>query len=200
MTNHNLNLRNILFLFVLIFAVIGLWASFVITLDKIELLKNPDYIPPCNINPLFSCKTVMNTEYAEMFGFPNTIIGLVGYTVMITVSVFMLFQGKVNRWLLIFANLGCLISFSFSYLLTWLSMYKIGALCPYCLLSCFAATNMFFTFLVVSLKDNIFNLKHDVNHKIQKLIDKKLYIPIIILWNVGVVLWIILKFPNVLFF
>jgi uncharacterized membrane protein len=37
---------------VLIAGVIGLIASMTLTVEKIEILRNPSYVPSCNINPI----------------------------------------------------------------------------------------------------------------------------------------------------
>lgn len=50
---------------------LGLLSSFVITVDKFELLKNPDFRPSCSINPVLSCTNVMLSDQASVFGFPN---------------------------------------------------------------------------------------------------------------------------------
>lgn len=194
------NFRNSAFISLLIFSILGLIASFLLTIDKIHILKNPDFIPPCNINPILSCKSVMMTEYAEMFGFPNTLIGLIGYSVMITVAVFMLSGGKVNRLFMIFANLGGLFALIFSNVLLWISMYKIGALCPYCLLSYAAATNLFFSITLANLRDNVFMIKPKINEKVQKFISGGLFVPVIVLWHLIIFALILIEFPDVLKF
>ncbi|MGB9251369.1 MAG: vitamin K epoxide reductase family protein, partial [Mycobacterium sp.] len=44
---------------VLIAGVAGLIASATLTIEKIELLVNPSYVPSCNLNPIVSCGSVM---------------------------------------------------------------------------------------------------------------------------------------------
>jgi uncharacterized membrane protein len=178
-------------LLIVLFSFLGLLASFIITLEKIELIKNPDYIPPCNINPLFSCKNVMNSDYASLFGFPNPILGLVGYSVMLTVGMFLLLKGKPSKIFMILANWGSLAALIFSYVLIYLSMYQIGTLCVYCLLSCFSATNLFFAVTYTNFKLRF------IHHKI---FEKKKYLLLVIGFNLLVVFWIILKFPAILSF
>ena len=39
--------------------LIAFIASFTLTVEKIELFKNPDYIPSCNFSPVLSCGSVM---------------------------------------------------------------------------------------------------------------------------------------------
>jgi hypothetical protein len=51
--------------------LIGLLSAFVLMVEKIEVLKNPDYVPSCNINPILACGSVINTPQASVFGFPK---------------------------------------------------------------------------------------------------------------------------------
>ena len=60
---------------VLIAGVIGLTAAMTLTIEKIEILINPDYVPTCSINPVLSCGSVMITPQASVFGFLVTLMG-----------------------------------------------------------------------------------------------------------------------------
>jgi hypothetical protein len=61
---------------ILIAGVIGLTASATLLIEKIEMLKNPAYVPSCSINPVLSCGSVMVRPEASAFGFPNPLIGV----------------------------------------------------------------------------------------------------------------------------
>ena len=65
----------------------GLAAAITLTIEKIEILINPDYVPSCSINPVLSCGSVMITPQAEAFGFPNPLIGIVSFTVVMVTGV-----------------------------------------------------------------------------------------------------------------
>lgn len=123
-----------LFTWLLIFVgMIGLVASFVLTLDKIQVIKDPNFNPACNINPIFSCGSVMKTTQAEIAGVPNTIFGLIAFSALITVGVVKLFGARMNKrfWQLFqgvaLAGLGGVIYLFFQ------GVYRINALCIYCL-------------------------------------------------------------------
>ena len=62
--------------------IIGLICSFIVSLDKLELLRNPHFVPNCNLNPVLSCGSVMSSPQGSAFGFPNPWIGLAGFAVM----------------------------------------------------------------------------------------------------------------------
>src|SRR5688500_12668286 len=65
---------------------VGLWASFQLMLERLEIAKNPNFVPSCDINPVVACGSVIKSLQAEAFGFPNPIIGLVGFAVVATVG------------------------------------------------------------------------------------------------------------------
>jgi uncharacterized membrane protein len=54
----------------------GLWAAWAITLDKFKLLQDPDFTPGCSLNPVVSCASVMRSDQASAFGFPNPMLSL----------------------------------------------------------------------------------------------------------------------------
>jgi uncharacterized membrane protein len=119
--------------FVLIAGVIGLAASMTLTVEKIDILLNPSYVPSCNINPIVSCGSVMVTPQASILGFPNPLLGLVGFTVVIVTGVLALTKVSLPQWYWIGLTIGILIGVAFVHWLIFQSLYRIGALCPYCM-------------------------------------------------------------------
>lgn len=56
---------------VLVAGVIGLVASVTLTLEKIDILLDPAYVPSCNINPILSCGSVMITRRRRCWASPT---------------------------------------------------------------------------------------------------------------------------------
>jgi uncharacterized membrane protein len=81
---YKLTLPRVLPYILIVAGIIGCIASFVLTYDKIQVLQNANYEPSCNINPILSCGSVMKTEQASLFGVPNTVFGLVAYSMLFT--------------------------------------------------------------------------------------------------------------------
>ena len=119
--------------FVLIAGVIGLAASMTLTVEKIDILLNPSYVPSCNINPIVSCGSVMVTPQASILGFPNPLLGLVGFTVVIVTGVLAVAKVTLPQWYWIGLTVGVLIGAVFVHWLIFQSLYRIGALCPSCM-------------------------------------------------------------------
>jgi uncharacterized membrane protein len=117
----------------LLAGVVGLAAAFTLTVEKIELLINPDYVPSCSLNPVLSCGSVMITPQASVFGFPNPLIGIVAFTVVLVTGVLALAKVGLPRWYWVGLSVGTLLGAAFVHWLAFQSLYRIGALCPYCM-------------------------------------------------------------------
>ena len=55
-------------------------------------------MPSCSINPVLSCGSVMVTPQASAFGFPNPLIGIVAFTVVLVTGVLALAKVALPRW------------------------------------------------------------------------------------------------------
>jgi uncharacterized membrane protein len=113
--------------------ILGLIAAFELTLEKVRVLADSAYVPACDLNPVLSCGSVIITPQAEVFGFPNPVMGLTGFTVVITLGVLMAGRVAMPRWVWLGLNVGALLGFGFVQWLVWQSLYSIGALCPWCM-------------------------------------------------------------------
>ncbi|MCX5208969.1 vitamin K epoxide reductase family protein [Kitasatospora sp. NBC_00240] len=113
--------------------LVGLVASAVLTFDKIRLLSDPSYIPSCNINPVVSCGSVMRTAQAEVFGFPNPLLGIAAFAVLLAVGAGSLAGAAFRRWFWLGLQLGSVLGLAFTHWLIVQALYRIGALCPYCM-------------------------------------------------------------------
>jgi uncharacterized membrane protein len=118
---------------VLIAGVFGLAAALTLTIEKIEILINPNYVPSCSINPVLSCGSVMVTKQASAFGFPNPLIGIVAFTVVVVSGVLAVAKVRLPRWYWAGLAIGTLLGVAFIHWLIFQSLYRIGALCPYCM-------------------------------------------------------------------
>ncbi len=112
---------------------LGLLAAVELTIEKVRVLSDSTYVPTCDINPVLSCGSVITTPQAEAFGFPNPILGLIGFSVAITLGVIIATGTTLPRWVWLGLNAGALLGFAFVQWLVWQSLYSIGALCPWCM-------------------------------------------------------------------
>ncbi|MED5811858.1 vitamin K epoxide reductase family protein [Mycolicibacterium sp. 050232] len=120
-------------LWVLIAGVFGLAAAMALTVEKIELLIDPSYVPSCSLNPVISCGSVMSTWQASVFGFANSLIGVVAFTVTLVTGVLAIAGVRLPRWYWAGFAVGTLLGTVMVHWLIFQSLYRIGALCPYCM-------------------------------------------------------------------
>jgi uncharacterized membrane protein len=132
---------------------LGLLGSFVITLDKFRLLENAAYAPSCSLSPVISCTSVMRSEQAAVFGFPNPVIGLAAFGAVTATGFALLAGARCRRWFWLGLNLGTLGGVVFCMWLMTQALYEIGALCLWCMLV-WAATIVMFWYTTV----------HDLRH------------------------------------
>jgi len=113
--------------------VVGIFASIELIVQKIAVLSNPDFVPNCDINPVLSCGSVINTEQASLFGFPNPVLGAIGFTIVIMFGALLFAGVELPRSMWLGLNLGALAGMFFVIWLVGQSLYVIGALCPWCM-------------------------------------------------------------------
>jgi len=118
---------------VLIAGIIGLTASATLLIEKIEMLKDPAYVPTCSINPVLSCGSVMLRPEASAFGFPNPLIGIASFAVVIVTGVLAVSRVSLPRWYWVGLMIGTGLGVVFIHWLINETLYEIGALCPYCM-------------------------------------------------------------------
>lgn len=104
-----------------------------LTVEKIRILLNPSYVPSCNFNPILACGSVMVTPQASIFGFPNPLLGIVGFTVVVVTGVLAVAKVSLPQWYWAGLAVGTLLGAVFVHWLIFQSLYRIGALCPYCM-------------------------------------------------------------------
>ncbi|WP_370415958.1 vitamin K epoxide reductase family protein [Streptomyces fradiae] len=131
---------------------LGTLASFVITVDKFELLANPGFSPSCNLSPVVSCTNVMASDQASVLGFPNPLLGLAAYPVVAAIGVALLAGAAFRRWFWLGLNLGTALGAVFCMWLMGQALYEIGALCLWCCLAWAATIAMFWYTTVHNLR------------------------------------------------
>jgi uncharacterized membrane protein len=138
-------MKNRLAVSILISGVTGLFASWMISAEKLDIIKNPLYVAPCDLNPLFNCGIVMRSIYSTqiLFGYPNSWLGLMMYPCAIMLGLFLIFAENHNKNLLRFCNLLPFLAFCLSCYWIYLQGYVIGAICIWCLLSAISSTLIF---------------------------------------------------------
>ena len=120
--------------FVTAFGLLGLWASFMLLNSELKLLKDPAGELGCDFNPLVACSTSLIAPESSLFGPPNSIIGLIFFTVFVTLGVFLMSRVQFPRWIWIGWLTGSVAGVAYVIYFACLSVFRFKTLCPYCML------------------------------------------------------------------
>lgn len=118
--------------FLLLSGVIGLVASFILTLDKIKLLENPQFAPACSLNPIITCSAAMSSAQATTLGIPNSMMGIVIYTVLIVISGSIIIGVYYSRRIMGIMTYIAIAGFVFTNYLILQSVLVLHVICPWC--------------------------------------------------------------------
>jgi len=132
--------------------LLGLLASFALTMDDINLLKNPDAALTCNLNAVVNCGKNIESWQGSVFGFPNPILGLMMFPAPVVVGFALLARARFAGWFWWIFNAGLLFAISFVYWLAFQSIFDIGTLCPWCSLVYLVTIPMFLAVTVRNLR------------------------------------------------
>jgi uncharacterized membrane protein len=114
--------------------LVGFVASAVLLIERIKLAQDTAYVPSCSINPILSCGSVMESAQASLLGFPNPIIGVAAFPVVVTTGIAVLAGAQLARWYWIGLQVAASAALALVAWLAFQSLYRIGALCPYCMI------------------------------------------------------------------
>lgn len=187
-----MTLKQVLPYMLIIFGTIGLISAFVLTMEKMSLLANPNYQPSCNLNPVLSCGSIIRTKQASAFGFPNPFIGLAGYAVVITIGMGILAGATYKKWFWKGLNFGALFGFLFIHWLFYESLYDIGALCIYCMIVWSITAPLFWYTTLYNLREG--NLSTPKKLKSAVEFANKHHLDILITWYLLIFLAIVTRF------
>lgn len=183
----------------LVAGLAGLAAAFTLTVEKIHLLEDPNAILTCSINLVLNCTAVMQTWQASVFGFPNSLIGLMGYPVVIAVAVAGLCGVKFPTKFLRAATVGYGLGLIFAYWLFFQSVFVIQVLCPWCLIVTFVTTVIFETLLRYVLRENTFDLSSKNHKKVLEWLKRDYDKLAVAIWIVLMIAIVLIKFGDGLF-
>ena len=188
--------RRLLFGEMLIFAVLSLIASFVLSYDAIVLARNPDAILSCSINAILDCAKVGSTWQANIFGFPNAFLGLISEPVVMTIAVASLAGVRFPRWFMFVGNVCYLLGVIFAYWLLFQSTFVIGALCPWCLLVTLSTTFVFTSMTQWNILEGNLYLPPKAQATARRLVEHGWFTVGLISWVTIVVIIELLKWGN----
>lgn len=114
--------------------LIALISSAILVYERLQIYIDAGHSTVCDINALLSCGTVMRTPQAEAFGFPNPFIGLVGFSIVVTIGAAIMAGARFKKWFWVCMNIGLAAATAFIMWLWYQTTFQINALCLFCMI------------------------------------------------------------------
>ena len=147
-------------------SLVGLVASFLDTLEKIALLKNAHSILTCNLNTVFSCSNVLNARQSSVFGFPNSLLCLVFFSLTLSMGLVGWANAKIVTARLRLGYQALALFFAgFGFWFFWQSIFNLHSLCILCIFCYLGVLLINGSWLRLNSKD------YHVNKRIRQFID-----------------------------
>ncbi|WP_260855807.1 vitamin K epoxide reductase family protein [Curtobacterium sp. 9128] len=140
----------------LVTGAVGLYAAFRLVLDEFAKYENPKAVLSCDVSPFVNCSNVMASAQGHLFGFPNPLLGLMGFVAPIAVGVALLAGIRGAKWFWLAFNAGLFLAWVF---VTWLftqTVWFIGYLCPWCMLVWSMTIPLFWVFTIWNMSRGTF--------------------------------------------
>lgn len=200
-THKNKKIRDNRWIFgsMLVGSIASLIASFVLSVEAVELARNPDAVLSCSINIILNCATVALHESSYLFGFPNPFLGLIAEPVVITVAIAGLIGIKFPRPFMATAQVFYTLGFIFALYLLSISYNVINALCPWCLLVTLTTTLVWFAITRYNIRENNLYLPPKIQKTLHKWVDKDFDKMAMVALIVFIVAAILMKYGEGLF-
>ena len=152
------------YLTMLISASLSLFAAMVLSIDAFKLAKDENVDLSCSINAVVSCGKVALSWQSTVFGFPNSFIGLMFESAVITIAIAGLMQVRFPNSLIRIAFFIYSAALIFALWLFSQSFFVIKAFCPWCMLVTVSTISVFMSMLRINIYQNAFNWS-EVNHQ-----------------------------------
>lgn len=185
-------------LLLVIAGIVGALAAGQLTIEKIRLLSDPNYIPSCSLNPILSCGSVMSSPQAAVFGFANSLIGIASFAAVLTIGMGLFAGATYRRWFWIGLQLGTIFGICFIHWLVVQSLYDIQKLCLYCMIVWVAMIPTFVGVTLFNLRTGVIPLPEGARKFFERL--SGFTWAIVLIWYAIIFAMVISQFPNVLVF
>jgi uncharacterized membrane protein len=95
----------------------------------------------------------MKTEQASLFGVPNTVFGLIAFSMLFTFGLLLAGGAQVKKWLWVGAQLVAVAGVVFMHYLFFQGVYRINAICPWCFVVWMITIPVFWYITMYNLKE-----------------------------------------------
>jgi uncharacterized membrane protein len=147
--------RRIFGVVLVIAGLAGLTAAYNLSVDKVTVILSPSTSLNCNVSLIVACGKNLGSWQGSLLGFPNPLLGLGGFAVVLVTGIAVLAGIRFARWWWVAFTLCVLAAFAFITFLIISSVYVIGTLCLWCALVWTVTIPTFWLTLIGNLKNGV---------------------------------------------
>lgn len=108
---------------IMLLALAGLVVSIYAYVIEVNISKNPEYKPMCDLSSIISCSRTMGSSYNKLVGISNALIGMAFYSLL-----FILASFSAATLIFYLASAALIVSIGLAYI----TYFKIRSLCLVC--------------------------------------------------------------------
>jgi len=172
--------------------LIGFVASFLLTVETIKVYQNPSYTPVCSINPVLSCSSIMKTSQASVLGFANSLMGIAAFAGLVVIGIGILAGATYKRWFWLGLLSGVTVGIAFVHWLIFESLYRIGSLCPFCIVVWSSMIPIFWYVFLFNLREGYLGNRLLQNRVARFVLQH--HVDLIILWFIVIITLVLVRF------
>jgi len=110
-------------IFIILLSLAGIAVSIYAYIVEVNISKNPEYKPACDLSDAISCSSTMSSTYSKLVGISNALIGMAYYFLVFVLASFSF--ATIIFYLSIAAVLVSIV-------LAYISYFKIKSFCLIC--------------------------------------------------------------------
>lgn len=113
-------------------SMLGLVASLIQTIERIDYAKNPQVYLRCDLSAVFSCRNVFDAWQSSFFGFSNSLMCMIFFGVVLGIGLAGIFSDSISKWPRLIGQYFSLFFLGFGAWYLYQSAYAIGYICIFC--------------------------------------------------------------------
>ena len=129
-------------IFFIVVSAIGILAAFALTVEKLHALAHPGTAAACDFSVLVQCGKNLGSWQGSLLGFPNPLLGLIGWPVVMATGAGLLARARYSNWYWRSFSVVAAAAFVFTIWLFFESVFQLGTLCPWCMVTWVATISL----------------------------------------------------------
>lgn len=138
--------------------LVGLVGSATLAIERIASLRDADHVASCSINQAIDCAPAMDSWQGSLLGFPNPLLGVGAFPVVMLFGAMLLAGLRPPRWMWLGMAVGATLGMALVVFLIYTSLVVLVVLCPYCFVVWLATWPVFWYTIVALTQERILPL------------------------------------------